>query len=187
MADGSVHPDIDIGVEDEITTLHDLASVQRWVAWQTEEREGGKPTKVPYTPGTTRRAEADDPSTWGIRSAAQVTADRLPKPFGAGGVGIELGDLGNGLALGGVDLDTCRDPDGNLAPWAAEIVTEFATYAEVSPSGTGIKLFFTYAAAELPDLLRMMGTKTGKQWKRKSADDHPPVSTVVEFQASVAE
>ena len=129
---------------------------------------------MPYTPGTTRKAEADDPATWGIRSAAQATADRLPKPFGAGGVGIELGELGNGLALGGIDLDTCRDPAGTLAPWAAEILAEFATYAEVSPSGTGIKVFFTYAAPESPELLRAMGTKTGKQWKRKSGDDHPP-------------
>ena len=174
MADGSVHPDIDISGKDQITTLHDLASWRRWVAWQTEKREGGKPTKVPYSPGTTRKAESDDPSTWGIRSTAQVTADRLPKPFGAGGVGIELGDLGNGLALGGIDLDTCRDPDGTLARWAAEIMAEFATYAEVSPSATGIKLFFIYDAAALPDLLRIMGTKTGKQWKRKSAGDHPP-------------
>jgi len=154
--------------------LDDLAALPRWVAWQTEERDGGKPTKIPYAPGRDgRKAEADNAATWGLRQAAQATADRLPKPCGQGGVGFQLGDLGDGQALGGIDLDTCRAPDGTLAPWAAAIVAEFATYAEASPSGTGVKLFFKYDAAELPELLRTMGTKTGKQWKRPGTD-HPP-------------
>jgi len=154
--------------------LDAFAELLRWVAWQTEERDGSKPTKIPYAPGAGgRKAEADNPATWGDRPAAQATADRLPKPCGQGGVGFELGDLGDGLALGGIDLDTCREVDGTLAQWAAAIITEFATYAETSPSGTGVKLFFTYDAAALPELLITMGTKTGKQWKR-AGTDHPP-------------
>jgi hypothetical protein len=42
----------------------------------------------------------------------------------------------------GVDLDDCLDLDGNLKPWAVEIMRRFSgTYAEISPSGTGIKLW----------------------------------------------
>lgn len=42
----------------------------------------------------------------------------------------------------GIDLDGCRDPvTGKAAEWAREIVTLFATYTEVSPSQTGVKLF----------------------------------------------
>jgi archaellum biogenesis ATPase FlaH len=42
----------------------------------------------------------------------------------------------------GIDLDGCRDKEtGRVEPWALEIVLTFGTYAEVSPSGTGIKLF----------------------------------------------
>jgi putative DNA primase/helicase len=42
----------------------------------------------------------------------------------------------------GVDLDRVRDKDtGEVAGWAMNIVERFETYAEVSPSGTGIKLW----------------------------------------------
>ena len=41
----------------------------------------------------------------------------------------------------GVDLDHCRDADtGALEPWAAQIVEELGSYAEVSPSGTGVHI-----------------------------------------------
>ena len=44
----------------EPVTLATLAAHPRWVAWQTEGRgKAGKPTKVPYTPATGRRALAD--------------------------------------------------------------------------------------------------------------------------------
>ena len=50
----------------------------------------------------------------------------------------------------GIDLDNCIE-DGKLLPWAQEIVDRFgATYIEISPSGTGIRIFcllpdgFTY-------------------------------------------
>ncbi|WP_157605106.1 AAA family ATPase [Schlesneria paludicola] len=48
----------------------------------------------------------------------------------------------NGDGLIGIDLDDCREPvSGDLAGWAQDIVECFKTYAEVSPSGTGVKLF----------------------------------------------
>jgi hypothetical protein len=151
-----------------------LSDHPRWVAWQTEEREPGKPrTKVPYSPVSGAKARADDPSTWGSRSAAEARAARLPKPFGVGGVGIQLGDLGDGRSIGGIDLDSCRDEDGSLAPWASEIIDRLETYAEVSPSGRGAKLFFTYATADIAKLRAAMGTEYGKMWKAGSGE-HPP-------------
>ena len=86
-----------------------LPPMPRWVAWQAETRKAGRPpTKVPYSPRGGGKAQADNPATWGDRQAAEKRAVVLPKPLGLGGVGIQLGDLGNGRALGGVDLDTCR-------------------------------------------------------------------------------
>jgi putative DNA primase/helicase len=39
------------------------------------------------------------------------------------------------------DLDDCRDPEtGGIEPWAEEIVDEQGTFAELSPSGTGVHL-----------------------------------------------
>src|SRR5690606_36820483 len=42
----------------------------------------------------------------------------------------------------GIDLDGCRDPETRqLDEWAKEIVLQFGSYAEVSPSKTGVKIF----------------------------------------------
>ncbi|MCK8785228.1 hypothetical protein M0638_12615 [Roseomonas sp. NAR14] len=130
---------------------------------------------MPYAPRTGSRAKADDPATWARRREAEDWARRHVNGAG-GGVGIELGasDQHEGLAFGGVDLDTCRDPaTGQIEPWALEVMERFASYTEVSPSGTGVKVFFTYAAADLPALRAVMGTDHGKQFK-KGKGDHPP-------------
>jgi putative DNA primase/helicase len=42
----------------------------------------------------------------------------------------------------GIDLDHCRNPEtGEIAPWAQAIVDYLSSYTEVSPSGTGVKIF----------------------------------------------
>ncbi|MEC5321753.1 DUF5906 domain-containing protein [Aurantimonas sp. A3-2-R12] len=114
---------------------------RQWVSWKTELREG-KPTKVPYSPATGRRAKSDDPSTWATRAAAIRYASKIK-----GSIGVMLGDLGNGFHLCGVDLDSCLDGDA-LAGWAEEVVYLFSTYAEISPSGKGVKLFFLVRDAD---------------------------------------
>lgn len=134
-----------------IGTLADLADMPRWVAWCTEERNG-KPTKVPYNPVSGGRAKADDPTTWGTRAQAEARAKRL-----GGAVGVQLGPINSDYALGGIDLDSCRDTLGELEPWAGEAIDRFASYAETSPSGNGIKVLFLYMLADLPALHAHMG------------------------------
>lgn len=105
--------------------------------WKYELRDGNQ-TKVPYMPGTTRRASVNDPATFtAFETAASAT--------GYDGIGIRVCDR-----IVGIDLDHCI-VDGKLLPWAQTIVDRFtATYIEVSPSGTGIRIFcllpdgFTY-------------------------------------------
>lgn len=147
-----------------------LADAARWVAWRLDTPDGRQPTKVPYAPGS-GMARANDAATWGTLAAAQAAAAALPD---AKGVGVMLG-IHDGYALSGLDLDTCRDAGtGAIEAWASDMIARFSTYAEVSPSGTGIKLFFKYAAADLPQLLQAMGTAGGKQFKRKGYGTHPP-------------
>lgn len=154
-------------------TLADLANLPRWVAWQTEQGNGRKkPTKVPYSPGS-GKAHADKPATWASRAAAAAKAANLPRPLGTGGVGIELGDLGDGRVLAGVDLDTCRDNAGAFAPWALEVVDRFASYTEVSPSGTGAKVFFLLDPAGLPEFAPLL-TPLGAALFKMPGNDHPP-------------
>ena len=109
----------------------------QFCCWQYELRDGNQ-TKVPYTPGTTRRASVSDPATF---TAFDTTASAT----GYDGIGIRV----HGRIVG-IDLDHCI-VDGKLLPWAQTIADRFdSTYIEVSPSGTGIRIFcllpdgFTY-------------------------------------------
>src|SRR4051794_36420766 len=137
------------------------------------ENRHGRATKVPYSPHS-GPAKADDPRTWGTRSEAEGRARQLVNGQG-GGIGIELGDLGDGTALGGIDLDTCRREDGTFEPWAYEIIEHFNSYTEISPSGTGAKIFFRYEAAALPTIREAMGgSQHGREFKRGNGKDHPP-------------
>ncbi|MBD0275874.1 MAG: DUF3987 domain-containing protein, partial [Acetobacteraceae bacterium] len=152
----------------------ETAALPRWVGWRNEDR-AGRPTKVPYAPARGGKAKADDPATWAGRARAEAWA--LEHVNGAGGgVGMLLGAVAErpGVSLGGVDLDTCRDPaTGALKPWAAEVIARLGSYAEVSPSGTGLKVYFTYATEDLTALRAAMGTEHGRSFKRGSGD-HPP-------------
>ncbi len=154
------------------TSFAGLATSRRWVAWQQEDRLDGKTTKVPYSPGG-GKARADDPRTWGTHEAAEARAAQLAKPYGLGGVGIELGGADNGRWLAGADLDTCRDPEtGLVEPWALAVVERLGTYAEISPSETGMKAFFLFDPAAVPELRAAMGTQHGKTFKH-GGGEHP--------------
>ena len=165
----------------QAVTLDLLTPMSVWVAWQTQFRKLGdpKPTKLPYGPGR-NLAHADKPETWGTRQEAEFVESTLEKPFGTGGIGIEFHDLLDGRRIGGVDLDTCLDPaTGTIADWAREIVVALDSYTEVSPSGAGVKVFFTYDAGALDRLRAVMGGASwGKEFKRPSEEDHPPAIEV---------
>ncbi len=145
--------------------ISSIADKPIWVAWKLEQRNG-KDTKVPYSPAG-RHAKADAPATWGTRQQAEAINDKA-------GVGLMLSDVGNGCCIGGIDLDTCRDPQTGMFDLRAETVMKtFGSYTEVSPSGTGAKVFFLYRTADLPDLRQAMGTTWGKK-RTYGEGEHPP-------------
>lgn len=149
--------------------LADLAALPCWVAWRRQERNG-KATKVPYSPKSGRMAKANDPTTWATRPEA------LKRAKGMDGTGLMFGPLpiAPEWHLGGIDLDSCLDPQIDLLePWAREVIKRFDSYAEVSPSGTGVKVLFLHPTADLPALRALMGTDSGRQWKRGTGE-HPP-------------
>lgn len=141
-----------------------LDAAPQWCAWR-EERRGESWTKVPYS-SPQRMARANDPATWLTRTRAEAVAADLPAER-LKGVGLFLGGAGD-LRFGGIDLDSCLGLLGDLEPWAAEVLARFPSYAEVSPSGTGAKVFFAYRAADLEPLRAIMGTKWGKSFSRGS-------------------
>lgn len=107
--------------------LTDLSDLPQWVAWNDTNGR-----KIPKAVGG-GNAKSNDPSTWGTLGEAIAEAERN----GYTGVGIELD---NGLV--GIDLDGCVH-DGQIDPWAQEIIDEVGSYAETSPSGTGVHILAT--------------------------------------------
>ncbi len=106
----------------------------QWVNWRSEERDG-KYTKVPYTPGTLRRASTTDLMTWGTFEEA-VSALESGRYSGVGYA------FCSACPFVGVYLDDCRDPEtGEIEEWARKIIDRFEdSYVEASPSGTGVHL-----------------------------------------------
>ena len=143
-----------------------FAALDRWVFWRAEARgASGRPTKVPYNPRRIgHKADATDPQTWGTRSEAETAARRFLN--GAdGGIGIVLGDVGADTYLGGCDLDSSIS-DGLISDWAAETLAAAPSYAEVSPSLTGIKTLFLIAADAVRPFLSRIGVDPDK-WGTK--------------------
>ena len=112
----------------------DLESIPQWVAWRFEMRDG-RPTKVPVNPRTGGNAATDKPSTWTDLETALTYYYR--NPAYVSGVGLVVA----GTDLVGVDLDHCIDDEGIIAPWALKIARSLDSYTEVSPSGTGLRIF----------------------------------------------
>lgn len=111
-----------------------LAERPQWVNWRLEGREG-KETKVPYTPGTLRRASSTDLMTWRTFEEALAAYRRAEPPYD--GIGFMFCSADPFV---GIDLDNCRDPEsGEITPWAKKIFSSVTEgYVEVSPSGTGV-------------------------------------------------
>jgi hypothetical protein len=149
-----------------ITAFDKIADEARWVAWREEKRKG-KPTKVPYCPHG-GKARVDDPQTWGPRAEAAAKAEQLVNGKGNGGVGIVLGDLGNGFHLIGIDLDSCVDEDSRLARWAEEILALLPSYVERSPSSTGIKAFLGARNEHVRPFLDQIGVARDKWGTKRS-------------------
>lgn len=162
---------------DSATTLADLADRRLWVSWRFKERNGRR-TKVPINPATGGYAKADEPATWATRGGAEQRA----RGDGLDGVGVNLAEVGYGMALCGIDLDTCLGEDGAVAPWAAAVIDRFASYTELSPSGTGFKIFFLMRVADrdrVIEALRLrsgVSDKTGTKWTTGEGNGagHPP-------------
>lgn len=112
----------------------ELQRLTRWAVWRSVPRVGQKDAKLPINARTWQPASSTDMSTWA--------------PFGAALWALRDGRFG-GLSFAlteadgfvGLDLDHCRDPQtGQIADWAAELVAAFGSYAELSPSHSGIHI-----------------------------------------------
>lgn len=99
----------------------------QWVLWKDEDG-----IKMPYAT-TGKKASSTNPNTW-------ATYEQVRKIESKGeytGIGYVFSSSD---PYTGIDLDDCRSGDVN-EPWAQAIIDEAASYAEVSPSGKGVKIW----------------------------------------------
>ncbi len=109
----------------------------QWVAWMYQKR-GAAWSQVPYTPGSGLPARVDKPDTWDAFDRAWAAYQDGIGPRRFDGIGFVLSPS-DPYAV--VALDGCIAPTGAIAPWAAAIVRDLASYTEVSPAGTGVTIW----------------------------------------------
>jgi hypothetical protein len=108
----------------------ELKALRQWLLWKLEDRDGHM-TKVPYQPNG-RHADVTAPKTWNTFDVC-VRALQTGRFSGIGFVFAK-----GPASYAGVDLDKCRDPQtGVTEQWAIQIITELASYTELSQSRTG--------------------------------------------------
>lgn len=124
-----------------------LKDIPHWITWSLLSEK-----KVP-------NIKINEPEAWLTFEEASKR-----KPINKdGGIGFVFDDTNS---IGGIDLDACRNPDtGELTEWAQKIIKAFNSYTEVSPSGTGVKIFADGAPPKIsPNVLTMPGELiNGKQ------------------------
>ncbi|NCZ53907.1 MAG: hypothetical protein EBY81_08440 [Verrucomicrobia bacterium] len=112
----------------------ELKALRRWAVWKAiwnESRQ--KYDKVPYS-AMHRGLSTKNVTDWGDYESASATLRLNPSRYH--GLGLVLTNISDVV---GIDLDNCR-ADGQIAPWAREIVEAMGSYTEISPSGTGLRI-----------------------------------------------
>ena len=103
----------------------ELKTLPRWVCYRL-------PDKTPLNPRTGGNAGSTLPGTWADYETAAEAVTRL----GCTGIGFVLGG-----GIVGIDVDNCIDSTtGELNEVAAAVLATTQSYAELSPSGTGLHI-----------------------------------------------
>jgi hypothetical protein len=113
-----------------------LKALPQCVGWRGEwDERKQKYSKQPINSKTGQLASSTDPATWSTFD--QAVNYYLAYQNKIDGIGFVLTKDDQ---IVGVDIDHCVE-DGQISQEAAEIISDLDTYAEISPSGTGIRLF----------------------------------------------
>jgi AAA domain len=156
MSTETKRPRISLDVNENLIP-DELAALDRWLNWKPRcDAAKGRWDKLPVDGLTDRKIDCTKPGN--LKPLAQVLEaqerartcfqemmklsreERQYVPLY--GVGFSLAKGLPGLErLKGVDLDHCINGAGRVAQWAQDIVDALRTYTEISPSGTGLRLF----------------------------------------------
>ncbi|MGI0015197.1 MAG: hypothetical protein ACREBU_17420 [Nitrososphaera sp.] len=117
---------------------YEIKRLDRWLNWCYRTRDG-KLTKLPVSPWTGVLADVTKPG--GCCTNYYHAINYVLK------TGMGLGFVFAGDGIVGIDLDKCCT-GGKISDEAAQWIGRFGSYAEWSPSHTGIKIF---VFAKIPD------------------------------------
>src|SRR5215216_5036490 len=114
----------------------ELIDRAQWLAWKwvPSKRKPGERDKLPINPHTGKAGSHSNPATWGSFAEAvmRMQRDHLD------GIGFVFSADDPYF---GADFDHCRNAEtGEISAEVRAIVFRFDTYAEISPSATGLKL-----------------------------------------------
>ena len=113
-----------------------LTDREQWVCWRGEPTKNGRLGKKPVDAKRNQLANITDSSTWASFSQAESLYHQKRPYLGLGFV------FSSDDPLLGIDLDNCRHTEsGQIEDWAQQLIDCCQTYSEVSPSGSGVKLF----------------------------------------------
>lgn len=114
----------------------ELKRRRQWMAWRRgETKADGRFDKPPVSLRGGYDGSTNNPGDWGTFEEAVAFAERRGLPS------VEFVFTPDDPYCG-VDLDYCRDPKtGDIQEWARDIIHQLGSYTEVSPSGTGVKVF----------------------------------------------
>ena len=114
--------------------LDPLIETPQWVVWKWTPKSDGPWTKVPHQGfAPLYRASTSKSATWCTYKCARDAHE--------GGFADGIGFCLQGTDIIAFDIDDCRDKEtGALHPWARQLLERANSYAEVTPSGTGIRI-----------------------------------------------
>jgi hypothetical protein len=116
----------------------ELRDIGQWIVWKWKLKQKSDGTWKWDKPPQNRQgfeASAHDADNW-LAFDDALDLHRSGK-FAGVGFALTADD-----PFVGVDLDGCRDPEtGDIKPEAQRIIDALASYSEVSPSRTGVKIF----------------------------------------------
>ena len=112
----------------------EMRAFPQWVVWRYEDTESAKPTKVPYSARTNRLASVTDSTTWATFDEAVHAATNGNGWYN--GIGFVLTD-NDPFAF--IDLDDTKGDQGALDR-QIKVYNEFNSFAERSPSGSGLHI-----------------------------------------------
>jgi hypothetical protein len=119
--------------QERVSARAELQLLDQWVIYNSVSDK--KPRRFDAEADKILLASHSNPAHWTSYAEAIYIAT-LRK---AGGIGFVFHESD---PYSGIDLDGCRDPETEaIEQWAQRIIDRANSYTEISPSGTGVKIF----------------------------------------------